>query len=369
MTRFFSIVGFFLLYTAFEIGRLRPAHAPTALVLSAALFLLMLGSTFILRANADAFERRWFRALAWTSSLTMAVWMTFILLSIPVDVLGAVAAVARAPAPATMERIRLTVLAASAGLAAIGFFQVVRGPRVRRVNVHVPGLPAPLRGLRIAHFSDLHVGPTLRRGYVERVVKRINGTEADLVAFTGDLADGPVESIARHLEPLRQVKARYGSFYVVGNHEYYWGVDELVGKARELGFRPLLNDQARVSIDGAQVLIAGVTDPAGEAMDGHAPDLRKAAAAATKPDLKILLAHRPSASDEAEALDFDLQLSGHTHAGQFFPFSLLIGLFHRFTRGLYRQGRLSIYVNPGTGYWGPADRLGVASEISLLTLA
>lgn len=369
MVRFFSILGFFLLYTVFEMARLWPAHALVAAALSVALFALMLGSPFILHSNGSVLDRPWFRVMAWTGSLSMAVWATFILLSIPVEIVAAVSAPIGGLGAPALERLRLAALLAAAVLAGVGFLQVLRGARLRRVNVRMPDLPPALRGLTIAHISDLHVGPTLRKGYVESVVGKVNRAAPDFIVFTGDLADAPAAAIAPSLEPLRNLRARRGKFFVTGNHEYYWGVDDIVAEARDLGFTPLLNENRRVAVDGAEVLVAGITDPQGERVDGHKPDMPRAAGAPpAKPALKILLSHRPGAHVEAASLGFDLQLSGHTHAGQFFPFSLLIGFFHKFSRGLYRDGRLWVYVNPGTGYWGPADRLGVAPEITVLTL-
>jgi len=156
---------------------------------------------------------------------------------------------------------------------------------------------------------------------------------------------------------------------VTGNHEYYWDPEGLIAKMRELGFTPLLNENAALKIGESRLLVAGVTDPMGAAMTpAQKPDVSRAAHSDEKADLRILLAHRPDASTEAEPLGFDLQFSGHTHAGQFFPFSLLIGLEHRYSRGLYRHGRMQVYVNPGTGFWGPPNRLGVPAEITLATL-
>jgi len=238
---------------------------------------------------------------------------------------------------------------------------------VSEVRVPIARLPAELEGLRIAQISDLHVGPMIRGGYVERVVQRVLDLKPDLIAVTGDLADGVPEKLKVQVQPLSKLKAPLGVYYVTGNHEYYWGAQAWIDKAAELGFIPLLNENRIVSVRGSKVLVAGVTDTFAEQfIPSHRSDPAKAAATDEKPALKILLAHRPDSCLEAEPAGFDLQLSGHTHGGQFFPFSLLIPLFHRYWRGLNRHGRLWLYVNQGTGYWGPPDRFAVPSEITLL---
>jgi predicted MPP superfamily phosphohydrolase len=192
--------------------------------------------------------------------------------------------------------------------------------------------------------------------------------DPDLIAVTGDMADGDVEKLSRHVAPLARLKAPLGVYYVTGNHEYYWGAEGWIAKVRELGMTPLINENRVVSRDGARLLIGGIPDESGGSfVPGHRPDARRAAGA-DDADFRLLLAHRPDGVPAAERAGFDLQLSGHTHGGQFFPASLFIGLFHRFARGLDRHGRMRVYVNPGTGYWGPAHRFGVPSEITLLTL-
>ncbi len=360
MSRFWIIVGIFFAYTSYKAAQLSNGPASVAMLGTAMLFVLMLSSMFIYRSHESVFDEWWFRALAWTGSLTMAVWATFILLSIPVDILSVVVSIPR--------KINPGLAIASTLLVAAGFVQASLGARIKSVQIEVPNLPSAFHGLKIVQVSDLHVGATLRKNYVGRVVEKINATKPDLVLLTGDVADGHATSIAEHLEPLRRLKPRYGAFYVTGNHEYYWGVNDLVAQIKGLGFTPLLNENKIITINERPLMIAGVTDPAGEIINGHTPDIVRAGTSASSPELKILLAHRPGAYEQAEPLGFDLQFSGHTHSGQFFPFNLLIGFFHKYSRGLYRHGRLWLYVNPGTGYWGPPSRLGVVPEITLATL-
>jgi predicted MPP superfamily phosphohydrolase len=183
------------------------------------------------------------------------------------------------------------------------------------------------------------------------------------------LVDGSPDTLSEHVEPLSLLRAPHGVLYVTGNHEYYWGVERWLGKIQKLGMRPMMNENFILNIGGAKILIAGVTDTSGEMFKvEHRSDPRKAIKNSENSDYKVLLAHRPDSYLEAEAAGFNLQLSGHTHAGQFFPFNFIVALAHKYYRGLNLYKRLLIYVNSGTGYWGPANRFAVPSEITLIEL-
>jgi predicted MPP superfamily phosphohydrolase len=169
------------------------------------------------------------------------------------------------------------------------------------------------------------------------------------------------------LEPLRKISPRYGKFYVPGNHEYYWAGEAWIRAFQELGFQVLPNKHAVVPVGDARLVLAGVTDPAAADAGGEAPDLSKALTGANGFP-RILLAHRPDFAEPAEKAGFQLQLSGHTHGGQFFPWILIIGLFHRYAQGLHRVGKMWLYVSRGTGYWGPPVRLGARPEVAILVL-
>ncbi|MEQ1666597.1 MAG: metallophosphoesterase, partial [Bdellovibrionales bacterium] len=172
-----------------------------------------------------------------------------------------------------------------------------------------------------------------------------------------------------HVEPLSLLRAPHGVLYVTGNHEYYWGVERWLEKIKQLGMQPLLNENLILNIGGAKILIAGVTDTSAEMFKvEHRSDPRKAIKNSDNSDFKVLLAHRPDSYLEAEAAGFNLQLSGHTHAGQFFPFNFIVALVHKYYRGLNLYKRMWVYVNSGTGYWGPANRFAVPSEITLIEL-
>jgi len=258
----------------------------------------------------------------------------------------------------------------SAGFASIwGVRAARRSPDVVEVDVPIDGLPAELDGYRIAQVSDLHVGPTIGAEFAQSVVDSVNALQPDMVALTGDFVDGSVEHLSDGVAPLAALKAQDGVFFVTGNHEYYSGARAWCKKMADLGAKVLLNSHAVVSRGDATLLVAGVTDhSAGRMIPSHKSDPAAALAGAPVCDVKMLLAHQPKSSVAAKAHAFDLQLSGHTHGGQMFPWNLLVGLVHPFSRGLYRFGAGWVYVNPGTGYWGPPMRVGVPSEITLLTL-
>ncbi len=356
------------LYAGMNAAEAVPAHPWAALACSVLILALFIGWQIAYRYEILGENSSGARALAWATSVGMGAWATFLILS----------ALAGAAGFFLSEFVRGSLLArglpeaalaAALVLALLGLGQAVAGPRIVEVQIPVQGLAAGLSGLRVAQISDLHAGHTIERSYVEGIVRRVMGLKPDLIAVTGDIADGTVAQLSRRVGPLADLRAPLGVYYVTGNHEYYWNALEWVQKARELGFAPLLNQGRVLERGGAKLFVAGVTDDFGGAfVPGHAPDMAKASRGGEACDFRILLAHRPGAAAPAERAGFDLQLSGHTHGGQFFPASLFIRLFHRYARGLSRRGRLWIYVNPGTGYWGPAHRFAVPAEITLLTL-
>jgi predicted MPP superfamily phosphohydrolase len=256
-----------------------------------------------------------------------------------------------------------TVLGASLLALALGAASALRGPRVVRVDVAVAGLHPHLEGLRIVQISDLHVGRTIRRHYVERTVQKARALAPDLLALTGDMVDGPVERLASHVEPLREV-AGETCFFVLGNHDCYSGAERWIGHFRDLGMRVLLNEHAVVRQGAARLLVGGVVDPA-------YTRLRPAISleGAGESDFRLLLAHNPRLAPLGARAGFDLQLSGHTHAGQFFPWTLAVRLVHApHVAGLSREGAMQVYVSAGTGTWGPPVRFGTSPELTLLTL-
>jgi predicted MPP superfamily phosphohydrolase len=255
--------------------------------------------------------------------------------------------------------------------ASVAGLWIARGrPRVVAVDVPVSHLPKALHGFSIAQISDVHVGSTIKRGVVAAVVGAVNRLKADLIAVTGDIVDGPVPVLAAHTAPLAALSALHGTFFVTGNHEYYSGESAWSREMARLGMRVLKNEHVVLRHDGASIVVAGVNDYGAQYFDPAQRSDPAAALRGAPPDAgaKILLAHQPKSAIAAEAAGYDLQLSGHTHGGQFWPWNLLVRYFQPFTAGLHRLKNLWVYVNRGTGYWGPPTRFGVPPEITLLRL-
>jgi predicted MPP superfamily phosphohydrolase len=300
-------------------------------------------------------------------------WLNFlILIALARDVLQGITSVFAAE---QVQRLLESVgppLVFGASLVALvlGALVALRGPRVRHVDIPVEALHRSLDGVRIALVSDLHVGPTVRERYVRRVVERSNELAPDLVALTGDIVDGPVPRLARRVAPLSELASREGSFLVLGNHDCYAGAGPWIEHFRALGLTVLLNEHATIVRGKARIVVGGVVDPALRLYDPKAeprPDL--AAGPKEGKAFRILLAHNPRIAPLARDAGFDLQLSGHTHAGQFFPWTLAVRLVHApHVAGLSRLGRMWVYVSAGTGTWGPPVRIGTEPELTLLRL-
>ena len=259
---------------------------------------------------------------------------------------------------------------AALSLTFVGFINARRRAVVRHVDVPITGLPERLHGFSIVQISDIHVGTTIKNSYVSRIVDAVNALDADMIAITGDLVDGSVQRLSLHTQPLGDLAARHGTFFVTGNHEYYSGANAWIAEMRRLGLSVLLNEHVVLEHDGETLVIAGVTDYSAHHFD---PAQRSDPAAAiagapTRAGVRVLLAHQPRSAFAAAKAGFDVQLSGHTHGGQFFPWNLLVKLVEPFAAGLHRLDSLWIYVSRGTGYWGPPKRFGAPSEITRLRL-
>ena len=269
---------------------------------------------------------------------------------------------------ADMISLKLEIMI-TAGLSVVGLFQALIGPRVRRVDVPLKGLPAAFENFRIVQVSDLHIGPTIRNSYVQNVVKIVNDLKADMIALTGDITDGSPEELSAIAADLSGMQSSFGRFFVTGNHEYYHDALGWMQVHEKRGTHVLTNENFLIEKQGVTLAILGVLDAsAHHFVPSHISSPEVAARGIPPQMIKILLAHQPVGYKAAEAAGIHLQLSGHTHSGQFFPWNLVIRFFHDYYRGLNRYKDMWIYVNPGTGYWGPPLRTAVASEITLLTL-
>lgn len=273
--------------------------------------------------------------------------------------------------PLRSRVVAVSVVAVSLILLAWGYAEAMRLPRVRRVEVRMDRLGAGLDGLRVVLITDTHYGPIDRSRWSARVVAAVNELDADVVCHTGDIADGPVARRRVQAAPLGSVRARLVRAYVTGNHEYFGEAQEWLDHMRDLGWEALHNRHVVVERGGARLVVAGVDDATAAATGrpGHRAD-HAAALAGADPTLPVLLlAHQPKQIDAAVAHGVDLQLSGHTHGGQIWPFHLLVRLDQPVLQGLTRHGdRTQLYTSRGTGFWGPPLRIFAPSEITLLTL-
>ncbi|MFH8578367.1 metallophosphoesterase [Streptomyces zaomyceticus] len=289
----------------------------------------------------------------------------------PKEPRGAVGPVAPGAAAEVSRRLFVsrvvggTAAAVAAGTVGYGTYGVLRGPRVKRVVVPLAKVPRAAHGYRIAVVSDIHIGPILGRAHTQRIVDTINAAQPDLVAVVGDLVDGTVENLGSAAEPLARLRARHGSFFVTGNHEYFSGADAWVDHVRELGLRPLRNDRVEIA---AGFDLAGVDDVAGES-EGQGPDFARALGDRDRARAAVLLAHQPIVIHDAVRHGVDLQLSGHTHGGQLWPGNLLAELANPTVAGLERYGDTQLYVSRGAGAWGPPVRVGAPSDITIVELA
>jgi hypothetical protein len=281
--------------------------------------------------------------------------------------------------PADPER-RLLVARAVAGgavlvaggAAAFSVSSALGDPEIHEVPVRMARLPRQLSGLSIAQITDLHIGRTIGEEEVRRVVTATNALRPDVIALTGDFVDGSVRMLEASVAPLAALSARYGVFFVTGNHEYYSGASAWVEHLRKLGVRVLRNERVVIGDRGASIDLAGIDDWRSAGMvPGHGPDLA-AAIAGRDPDRSlVLLAHQPRGVEAAAQAGVELQVSGHTHGGQIFPFTLATALVYPYLHGLYQvaDGNGSqIFVSRGTGFWGPPMRLGSPPEIAHIVL-
>ncbi len=265
--------------------------------------------------------------------------------------------------------VNLGIVGGAGSVTGVGVVQARQMPAVVEVDVPIEGLPPEAEGFRIVQISDVHVGPTIHGDFLSAVVDRINELEPDIVAVTGDLIDGFVEDLRDEVASLGRLEGRHGNFFVTGNHEYYWNGPAWCDEMRRLGLTVLNNEHRVIEHGGARLLLAGVTDvSAGRMVPEHASDPAKAMEGAPEHDVKLLLAHQPRSIYAASEAGYDLQISGHTHGGQYFPMNLLVYLAQPYVAGLERHEDTWIYVSRGTGYWGPPVRVGAPHEITVLRL-
>ena len=376
MNRLF-LIGFSAALHAYVGWRLIPSLGAWPW-LAAGIGVLLAASALLIPAGLLLRRRRhrFAAALAWTSLGAMGLFSSLFVLTVVRDALLLVVAGVLwvwpdAPAWAAVQAITaLLVPAAAGGVTLAGLWNATRTAAVVAIDIPIAGLPDALHGFTIAQISDIHVGPTIKGRYVRGIVDAVNRLGADMVAVTGDLVDGSVADLAEHVAALADLDSRHGTFFVTGNHEYYSGAHGWIAELRRLGLRVLLNEHVVLQHGGAALLIAGVTDSSAHHFDpAHRSSPARALAGA--PDharIRVLLAHQPKSAAAAADAGFHLQLSGHTHGGQFWPWNFFVRLQQPFTAGLARLRELWVYTSRGTGYWGPPKRFGAPSEITHLRL-
>ncbi|MGE5648589.1 MAG: metallophosphoesterase [Bacillota bacterium] len=366
-----TVVGLLALLHIYIGARLLPAM-PVAIAFKAAGAAALAASVLLIPAGllSHAIRRQPLAdRVAWAGLLALGVFSSLLVLTLLRDLmlLGAVIVGGYGDVLAARSALAVPLLAAAVTL--LGFINARRVARVVDVEVPIDGLPQQLHGFTIAQISDIHVGPTIKRGYLDRIVDRVNGLEADLVAVTGDLVDGSVHQLAPHTAPLARLKARHGAYFVTGNHEYYSNAHDWIAEVSRLGLRVLMNEHVVLSHEGTSLLVAGVTDYTAHHFDpSHKSDPHAALAGAPQVAVKVLLAHQPRSAPAAADAGFDLQLSGHTHGGQFLPWNFFVPMQQPYIAGLNRLRQLWVYTSRGTGYWGPPKRFGAPSEITRVRL-
>jgi predicted MPP superfamily phosphohydrolase len=310
----------------------------------------------------------WLRILSWPFALWMGVfWLGFVALLFT-DAAFALMGAASSAAPQGLARGRALAAGALVLLAGgIALRAGLRIPRVKRVEIALAKWPRALDGFRIAQISDIHIGPILGRSFAERLVARVNALAPDLVAVTGDLVDGGVEQVGGEVEPFAALRAKHGVFFVPGNHDFYSGLSGWLARVQELGMRVLRNEHVALAGTGGFDL-AGVDDHRGDWRLGSTEDVAAAVAGRDTRRACVLLAHDPATFVTGSAAGVDLQLSGHTHGGQIWPFNALVRLTTPFVAGLYRRGASQLYVTRGVGFWGPPMRLLAPSEIAEIVI-
>ena len=355
-------------------------HAPawfasqmtSVIALWAVFYLLQLLAPIVqVRTRVGQVPTRAMERLQWIAYAAMGVLSTMFITALALEILARTASwIVSDGQQATIDTLWFYAMVAMTVITTVlGIYQATKGLQVKTVDILLEHLPVAFDGYRIAQISDLHVSSLIGRRYTQMVVDRVNALKPDLIAMTGDFIDGAVEPLRYRVAPLGTLSASDGRYFITGNHEYYYGADSWVEEHRRLGTTVLLNEHRVIKRGDAEIVLAGVTDRAGGAfIPEHKQDIAKALHNAPKGAVKILLAHQPGCYEEAAANGVDLQLSGHTHGGQFFPWQFAVKMVHRYSHGLYRHDQMWVYVNPGTGFWGPPLRATVPPEITVLVL-
>jgi uncharacterized protein len=332
-----------------------------ATIVVVGLFVLLMSSFMLYRVVGRSFA-----PLMWVTYTWLGILFFLVLFMGVTDIARLITYRVQDVGPQDIER-RDAITRMFAGAAAVlglgvsgaGLASALSTVSIKKVKVAINRLSASASGTRIVQITDVHVGPTIGKSFIEEVVSQINSLNPDVVVITGDLVDGSVEELKDHVAPLGKIKAKHGVFFVTGNHEYYSGAESWMRHLEEtLGVRVLRNEHVRIGGENGFDL-AGIDDPT-----SRESDLKKALEGRENDRACVLLAHQPRAIHLADQLGVDLQLSGHTHGGQLFPWNFMVRLQQPFVAGLHKLQRAQIYVSQGTGYWGPPMRVGAPAEIT-----
>lgn len=280
-----------------------------------------------------------------------------------------------APKPVNPERreflskaVATTAIVSAAGVSSLGVYRAFTMPVITDVQVKLPGLPKALDGFTLLQLSDVHIGSVIRQRFIDEVVRHCASVKPDAVVMTGDLVDGSVEHLGETAARLMRMPSRYGTFFCTGNHDYYSGDVEWSAALEQMGVTVLRNRFVTVGDATASFDLIGVDDY-GARREGHGGwDLEKAVAGRDPSRASVLLAHQPAGFEEVVKKGLGLQLSGHTHGGQLFPFTAGVKLAWKNSVGRYDEGNTALYVSRGTGFWGPPMRVGSPPEIVRVTL-
>jgi uncharacterized protein len=349
-----------------------PTIAGWVLFALAVLLVVAMPSSFLLPKSASA-------PIVWVAFVWLGLMFFVVVLLAATDLAQVAARIARgvmsypgldAERRVLLKRgIAVLVALGAIGLGISGLAEGLGQVRVKKIRIALRRIRPGRVGYKIVQLSDIHVGPTIGRAFIEQIVAQTNALNPDLIVITGDLVDGSVASLRDAVAPLADLKAKDGVFFVTGNHEYYSGVEEWLAHLPTLGIRTLRNELVLIGEGADAFELVGVDDWSARGRDdGHGPNLTQAIAKRDRARVLILLAHQPKQIFEAAQADVDLQLSGHTHGGQMFPFGFLVGLEQPYVAGFHMHEGTAIYVSRGTGYWGPPMRVGSPAEITQIEL-
>lgn len=333
-------------------------------------FIGVAGATLVLAPVGERLlPRGAAQVIAWPASVWMGLAFYLLILLLLSDITWLLLGAAVADDGGTMvhaargRALGVTLLALTVG--GLGLRSTRRGPIIKRVDLSVKRWPQALNGFRIVQISDIHISTTVGRDFARSLVERVNALSPDLIAVTGDLVDGDVRRIGDEVAPFADLRATHGAFFVTGNHDHYSGANAWVKRVEELGLRPLRNRRVTVDRDGAAFDLAGVEDHHAHLVSGgDGEDVAEALRGRDPERAVILLAHDPATFPEAVRHGVDVQLSGHTHGGQIWPFKYFVRLATPYVAGHYRSGESQLYVSRGTGFWGPPMRFLAPAEIT-----